>query len=61
MKAPEAGPDNATPVRILQTKLFIPRTHPDVAQRTWLDQKPPTLSGDGPALTGDPPPNHSPG
>jgi LuxR family transcriptional regulator, maltose regulon positive regulatory protein len=39
MKAPEVGTDTTAPVRILHTKLFIPRTHPDVVQRTWLDQK----------------------
>jgi len=39
MTAPAEGTDSGSPVRILHTKLFIPRTHPDVVQRHWLDQK----------------------
>jgi LuxR family transcriptional regulator, maltose regulon positive regulatory protein len=39
MSIPPEGSDIAAPVRILHTKLFIPRTHPDIVQRTWLDQK----------------------
>jgi LuxR family maltose regulon positive regulatory protein len=39
MKALAEGTDSGSPVRILQTKLFIPRTHPDVVQRIWLDNK----------------------
>jgi LuxR family transcriptional regulator, maltose regulon positive regulatory protein len=39
MEASAQNTDHASPVRILHTKLFIPRTHPDVVPRTWLDQK----------------------
>jgi LuxR family transcriptional regulator, maltose regulon positive regulatory protein len=39
MNASPEETDIAAPVRILHTKLFIPRTHPDIVHRTWLDQK----------------------
>jgi LuxR family transcriptional regulator, maltose regulon positive regulatory protein len=31
--------DKLTPIRLLRTKLFVPRTHPDVVFRPGLDQK----------------------
>jgi LuxR family transcriptional regulator, maltose regulon positive regulatory protein len=32
-------PDQLTPFRLLRTKIFIPRAHPDVVDRLWLDRR----------------------
>jgi LuxR family maltose regulon positive regulatory protein len=39
MNVPGIGPETAAPVRILNTKLFIPISHPDVVNRSWLDHR----------------------
>jgi LuxR family transcriptional regulator, maltose regulon positive regulatory protein len=31
--------ENSAPFRILRTKLFVPRSHPEIVERPWLDQR----------------------
>ncbi len=39
MKASPGQADKLPPFRLLRTKLFVPRAHPDIVDRPWLDQR----------------------
>jgi hypothetical protein len=32
-------PENLASFRLLRTKLFVPRSHPEIVERPWLDQR----------------------
>jgi LuxR family transcriptional regulator, maltose regulon positive regulatory protein len=39
MNASPGHADNLIPFRLLRTKLFVPRSHPEVVDRPWLDRR----------------------